>query len=79
MNGQRLDLSSEPPTTASGSPVQPPPQRYLGVHFECCDVYARVYANLDGSAYVGHCPRCAKRVRFRIGPDGVDARFFRVR
>jgi hypothetical protein len=72
--GSQLDLSSDAPaatnreTEKSGS--------FLGVHFTCCDVYARVYPNRDRTAYVGHCPRCAKRVDFKIGPGGTDARFF---
>jgi hypothetical protein len=72
MVGENLDL-----TNADGR--QPKPagsRRFVGVHFVCCDVYTRVYVNRDETAYEGNCPKCAKRVRLRIGKDGTDARFF---
>ncbi|MCG8451443.1 MAG: hypothetical protein MI725_17895 [Pirellulales bacterium] len=50
--------------------------KFLGVHFECCDVYSRVYPNRERTAYLGHCPRCARQVKFLIGAGGTDARFF---
>lgn len=76
MAGEHLDLTDgdvpREPTEESGA------RRFVGVHFICCDVYARVYINRDGSAYEGNCPRCAKRVQLRIGPGGTDARFFKA-
>jgi hypothetical protein len=51
---------------------------YLGIHFDCCGVYARVYRNRDQTAYEGRCPRCLRRVRIVIGEEGVAARFFRA-
>ncbi len=73
--GRQLDLTSsaEPPSVGQTSENQ-----FLGVHFVCCDVYSRVYANRERSAYVGHCPRCAKRVQFQVGAGGTDSRFFSV-
>ena len=52
---------------------------FLGVMFECCNVYSRIYKNKEGTAYVGHCPKCAKRLVVRIAPGGTDNRFFRAR
>jgi hypothetical protein len=72
--GSQLDLSSEGPleNRAPSGSVKP----FLGVHFTCCEVYARIYPNRDRTAYIGHCPRCARQVRFEVGPGGTDARFF---
>jgi hypothetical protein len=77
MAGEQLDLTDAPldddrcrHTSAAAG------RRFVGVHFICCDVYTRVYVNRDETAYEGNCPRCAKRVRLRIGPAGTDARFF---
>ncbi len=74
MAGEFLDLSSDPePATASGNTQS---RRFLGIQFACCHVYSRVYVNKEGTAYVGNCPRCTKRVELKIGPGGSDSRFF---
>lgn len=76
MLGDHLDLASESPRNPAAQQPRPGGRRYIGVNFACCDVYQRVYVNHDETAYVGHCPRCAKQVRFRVGPGGTDARVF---
>ena len=49
---------------------------WVGIHFDCCFVYTRIYRNASGTAYAGRCPRCMRNVSLRIGPGGTDARFF---
>lgn len=50
------------------------PRPSITVHFRCCNAYARVYLNHDGSAFAGHCPRCARPVRVKAAPGGTRAR-----
>ncbi|MBI4577760.1 MAG: hypothetical protein HY722_15975 [Planctomycetes bacterium] len=52
---------------------------YIGIHFDCCGVYQRIYRQPGQTAYVGWCPRCLRRVRVRVGPGGVDQRIFEAR
>ncbi|MBN1851190.1 MAG: hypothetical protein JW829_00640 [Pirellulales bacterium] len=81
MKGQYLDLSSDP---AGAMPASPDPprgtdlkgRRFVGVHFTCCDIYLRIYINRDETGYDGRCPRCGRFVHFRIGPGGINDRFF---
>ncbi len=81
MPGEQINLSSEPPgddrAADRGESVSSRP--YVGVQFDCCGVYMRVYINRDGTAYEGRCPRCTRPVRLVIGPGGTDARFFVAR
>lgn len=61
-------------------PPKPPQQRpWLGLRFDCCQVYYRIYRNAQGTAYEGRCPRCLRAIRVAVGPGGSDQRFFRAR
>ncbi len=59
----------------SGNSVQ---KQYLGIMFECCKVYSRIYKNKEGTAYVGRCPRCLKSVNIKVGAGGTNNRFFKA-
>ncbi|HOZ48020.1 MAG TPA: hypothetical protein PLO37_24145 [Candidatus Hydrogenedentes bacterium] len=49
---------------------------YIGVLFKCCNVYARVHLNKDGTAYAGFCPKCAKKLTIPVAPGGSPSRFW---
>lgn len=72
--GSQLDLASEAKTRGGvkGSSQRP----FLGVTFNCCGVYGRIYPNRQGDAYEGRCPRCLSPIRAEIGPGGSSNRFF---
>ena len=54
-------------------------KKFIGILFECCNVYRRVYNNKDKNAYEGTCPKCNGEIKIMIGHDGTDARFFSAR
>ncbi len=51
---------------------------YIGIMFDCCGVYARIYKNRAGDAYVGWCPRCLRQLRLKVGQGGTNQRLFRA-
>ena len=75
MPGEHFDLSSDPDRGRTNS-SEPNSRRFVGITFACCSVYARAYINREGNAYLGHCPKCSRRVHLKIGPGGTDSRFF---
>ena len=49
---------------------------FIGVKFDCCHTYTRIYINKEETAYEGRCPRCFRKVCIKIDKDGADCRFF---
>ena len=52
---------------------------FLGIMFECCNVYGRIYKNKEGTHYTGRCPKCLRPLSVAIGEGGTNSRFFRAR
>lgn len=54
----------------------PKTKNYLGIMFNCCNVYGRIYKNKEGTAYIGRCPGCMRSIKVPIGKEGTAQRFF---
>lgn len=73
-DGTLRDASADP--ASAGEPRDRP---WIGIHFQCCGVYTRVYRQREAGSYEGRCPKCAAKVSLRVGPDGVASRVFTAR
>jgi len=75
-----LDVSSDPEPLPQPEeqclPDKKAQRKFIGVKFNCCGIYVRIYMNKEGTGYEGRCPKCFRPVKFKIGGDGVDHRFF---
>ncbi|MAG56834.1 MAG: hypothetical protein CMJ83_11125 [Planctomycetes bacterium] len=61
------------------SAKRPEKRAWIGILFECCGVYARIYRASKASAYRGRCPRCLSTITLSVGDGGTDTRQFRAR
>jgi hypothetical protein len=78
-NGRSISiLEGVPEPGGPGRASRAAGRPWIGVRFLCAGAYIRVSRNPDGTAYHAACPRCGKRVRFRVGPGGSNNRFFEV-
>lgn len=60
------------------TPQFEPPRQWIGVLFECCGIYARLWRTPEQQEYRGCCPRCTRRVHLSVAPGGSAARIFRA-
>jgi len=49
---------------------------FLGIRFQCCRQYARIYRTSDGTSYRGCCPKCGAAIEVPIRKGGTGNRFF---
>ena len=79
-----LDLTSEPGDesepirsgSSDGAAAEPRP--FLGIHFECCGIYGRIYRDANFRVYRGRCPKCMRSLEIPIGQGGRAGRFYRA-
>jgi len=77
-NPNRKNPNKKPEPGSGPSSPSATGRKYISVLFECCGIYNRVYINRAKTAYVGWCPKCCRRLEVKIGPDGIDCRFFKA-
>ncbi|MCP4640417.1 MAG: hypothetical protein GY851_08295 [bacterium] len=52
------------------------PRPYIGMLFQCCHVYTRIYLSRDGTQFAGNCPKCGTRAVVKAGTGGSKSRFW---
>lgn len=73
-----LDISGLEESSGEASADQAAGRKWIGIKFDCCGTYSRIYRNREGTAYEGFCPKCTARIRVPIGPHGTTQRIFRA-
>lgn len=71
-----LDVYDDNPEGRSAAEDNQRP--YIGILFECCGVYARVYRRIGERVYHARCPRCLRAVHVHVAPHGTSDRLFRA-
>ena len=75
---KRMDSQGMPSQRRFGDHERKREKRsFIGMLFDCCNVYWRLYINRSRTAYVGWCPKCARKVEVKISKNGTDCRMFR--
>jgi hypothetical protein len=52
---------------------------WIGIMFECCAIYSRLYRAPGSKEYRGRCPRCLRAIHLPVGEGGTDLRQFRAK
>jgi len=71
-----VEIEGIEPTAHTSDGAQNAVRKWIGVRFDCCGTYTRIYRNANATAYEGRCPRCLRAVKALVGPGGTDCRFF---
>ncbi len=51
---------------------------YIGILFKCCNVYARIYLDRNGTAFRGNCPKCFRPMSIAVRKGGSKSKFWTV-
>jgi hypothetical protein len=74
----KLDATSDPGSShdPQQGAAERAPRPFLGIRFQCCKTYGRIYRNDAQTAYKGQCPKCRAKLSVPIGSGGTSSRFF---
>ncbi|MCB9852885.1 MAG: hypothetical protein H6819_07295 [Phycisphaerales bacterium] len=68
------DLDGDPADAHEAPSANGVHRVWVGVYYECCAAYSRVYRRADEMCYRGRCPECGAAVSIQVGPKGIRAR-----
>jgi hypothetical protein len=79
MEYRKLDISSVPNSTHDSNQdpsCEKKTRPFLGIRFDCCRTYGRIYRCDTAMSYQGRCPKCLKPIKVKVGSGGTSNRFF---
>lgn len=72
---EKTDMHESSSLDSSSNHGQPS-RGFIGVRFECCGIYQRIYRHATKPEYRGRCPKCLREVIIPIGSGGTSCRLF---
>ena len=75
--GARYEPAPVPVEIMNKSAERDTARPFVGIIYDCCDTYGRLYLNRTSTAFEGHCPRCYRKVTVAAAENGSEDRFLR--
>lgn len=72
--GKMIDVFDTGASPNDSRPASDCKRVWIGVFYECCETYSRVYRRPSELQYRGRCPKCGMEINVRVGPNGVSSR-----